>query len=363
MRAVHTTILVLLALAAASCENGPPWAETGAPETEEVAPDFGPTAAYDRRLVFLGAGDTLPTAAVFDFVTLSDSIGIRRGARARVLDGGRWRALMDDGWEMAPMREPWRLVPHGPLTLLVTGAGDLGSLLLRDSVPTRLQLGATLAEHSPDVGTQLVLRSARLLLDDDSVPGILLDAQLGRTVHPASAARGPRPPVGRGATRSEAGTVAGAGADTAPTDTGAERAGREPAGPDTTAGAAATPIARPGTEALLLDNAGFYAVLAGASGGALAWIRSAGRDDVRTGARLEPTAWSDPGEPGVRVPIAWRIADPAGELTGELMARSTDRIVLDRTSGVGALSYALVTGWIEDRQARRDVFGLVRHVR
>lgn len=359
MRAVQTTILVLLTLAVASCENGPPWSETGAPETGEVAPDFGPTAAYDRRLVFVGAGDTLPTAAVFDFVTLSDSIGIRRGVRARVLDGGRWRALLDDGWEMEPMREPWRLVPHGPLTLLVTGAGDLGSLLHRDSVTTRLQLGATLAEHSPDVGTQLVLRSARLLLDDDSVPGILLDAQLGRTVNPASVARDPRPPVVREPTRSEPGTVAGAGTDTARTDT----AGADLAGPDAAAGAAATPIARPGTEALLLDSAGYYAVLAGTSDGALAWIRNTGRDDVRAGARLEPTAWSDPGEPGVRVPTAWRIADPAGELTGELMARSTDRIILDRTSGVGALSYALVTGWIEDRQARRDVFGLVRHVR
>ena len=359
MRAVYTTILVLLVLSPAACENGPPWAETGAPETEEVRPDFGPTAAYDRRLVFLGPGDTLPTAAVFDFVALSDSIGIRRGIRARLLDGGRWRALMDEGWEMEPMREPWRLVPHGPLTLLVTEAGDLGTLLHRDSATTRLQLGAALAEHSPDVGTQLVLRSARLLLDGDSVPGILLDAQLGRAVHPASATREPARLADREPVRAEPGTVATAGSDTTSTGT----AGTGLTDPDTAAWAAATPIAHPGTEALLLDNTGYYAVLAGASGGALAWIRNAGRDDVRPGARLEPTSWTDTEGSGVRVPTAWRIAAPGGELTGELTARSTDRIILDRTSGVGALSYALVTGWIEDRQARRDVFGLVRHVR
>ena len=324
MRAVQTTILVLPVLLGAACENGPPWGDGDTPQAEVTAADFGPTAAYDRRLIFLGAGGTLPTAAIFDFVALSDSIGIRRGARGRVVDGAGWRVLMDAGWEMEPMREPWRLVPHGSLKLLVGDGGDLAALLYRDSATIRLQLGATLAEHSPDVGTQLVLRSARLLADDDSVPGILLDAQLGRAVNPSVVTRA-------------AGATGGA----------------DPA----------TPIARPGAEALLLDNAGYYVVLAGASGGSLAWVRSAGQNDVRPGARLEPTAWSDADEAGVQVPAAWRIVSVDGELAGELTARSTDRVALEGSGDLEALSYALVTGWIEDRQARRDVFGLVRHVR
>lgn len=325
MRAVPLSILLALVLAVPACENAPPWAGGSAPTTEDVAPDFGPAAAYNRRLLFLGPGD-VPRAAIFDFNILSDSLGIRRGVRARVVDGD-WRTLVDAGWEMEPMREPWRLVPHGPLALVVGETGDLGALIHRDSVATRLEIGPVLAEHSPDVSTQLVLRGARLVLGDEIVSGVLLDAQLGRAVSPVAVPRNAAIP------------------DTAPGDS---------------VYPPATPIARPGAEALLLDHEGWYAVLATASGGDLAWIRSAGQDDVREGTRLEPTAWSR-GSVNAQVPTAWRIISPTGELTGELTARSTDRVRLE--GRLEMLAYVLVSGWVEDRATRREVVGLVRHVR
>jgi hypothetical protein len=230
---------------------------------------------------------------------------------------------------MQPMREPWRLVPHGPLELTVTETGDLGALIHRDSVATRLDLGATLAEHSPDVSTQLVLRSARLSIDDEAVPGVLLDIQLGRAVNPQQVQRG--------------------------RDT--------PAVADSTVAVPPTPVARPGAEALLLNNSGFYTVLANAAAGSLAWIRSAGQDDVRSGARIEPTAWSTDDPSGVQMPTAWRIVSVDDALRGELTTESVDPIVVPGDGRPEALAYVLVSGWIEDRSARRDVFGLVRHVR
>ncbi|MDX1673733.1 MAG: hypothetical protein R3314_02930 [Longimicrobiales bacterium] len=352
MRAAYSIAFLTLLLVFPGCENGPPWAGGGASEEEAVTPDFGPIAAYNRRLIFLGPGGTLPTAAVFDFVALSDSVGIRRGVRARVVDGARWRELLDAGWEMEPMREPWRLVPHGPLKLVVSDAGDLGTLIHRDSVTTRLQLGATLAEHSPDVGTQLVLRSARLSLDDETVAGILLDAQLGRAVSPSLAGR----PAG----------TANDTVDTIPTD---PEAGADPGqtNADTTADTSAdptvspTPIALPGAEALLLNNAGYYTVIAPASTGSLAWVRNAGQNDVQE-ARLAPTSWTASPETGLRIPSAWRVVSASGDLSGELTAEATDRIVLGEPGAPAAMAYAVVSGWIEDRTARRNVFGLVRHV-
>lgn len=326
MRAVTLSIIAALTMVAPACEDSPPWGDGGAAGTDEAAPDFGPTAAYNRRLVFLGPGAELPVAAVFDFTALSDSLGVRRGVRARLVDGARWQPLLDAGWVMESMREPWRLVPHGRLTLVVGETGDVSSLMVRDSTTTRLQLGATLAEHSPDVGTQLLLRSARLAVDDESVPGVLLDAQLGRAVSPERVAR---------------------------TTTTAD---------DTAAVVSPTAIARPGAEALLLNNGGYYTVLTTAAAGALAWVRNAGRDDIRTGVRLEPTAWST-AEDGVQIPTAWRIVSADGELAGELTTESSDRITLDDTAELQSLAYVLVTGWIEDRTVRRNVFGLVRHVR
>lgn len=332
MRVVYLSILLAPVLMVSACENGPPWAGESEPTAEEAAPDFGPTAAYNRRLLFLGPGNDLPTTAIFDFTVLSDSVGIRRGVRARVLDDAGWHTLMDAGWEMEPMREPWRLVPHGPLTMVVSDAGDLAALIHRDSLTTRLQIGPTLAEHSPDVSTQLVLRGARLALDGEAVSGVLLDAQLGRSVNPALVTR-------------SAAVVA-----------------RRPTRPADSAMATppATPIARAGAEALLLDDEGYYAVFAAAASGDLAWVRSAGRDDVWEGARLEPTASSR--DAADARPTAWRIVSPAGELTGELVARSADRILLEEPGDLQTLAYVLVSGWVEDRAVRREVFGLLRDV-
>lgn len=324
MRAVHTIMLALLVLGAVACENGPPWGRDNGNADHQATPDYGPTAAYNRRFIFLGPGAELPTAAIFDFVALSDSIGIRRGLRARVVNGVGWRTLDDEGWQMAPMREPWRIVPHGPFRFTVTENGDLAALIHNDSTITRLSLGATIAEHSPDVSTQLVLRSARLAVDDESVPGVLLDSQLGRAVNPQLVQRDGR----------------------------ADSAAVPP-----------TPIARAGAVALLLNNAGYYVVLATAADGPFAWVRSAGRNDVRAGARLEPTAWTAGEDSTVQVPSAWRIVSSDGEISGELTTESADPLALTGVDDLQALSYELVSGWVEDRSVRRDVFGFVRHVR
>ena len=86
-------------------------------------------------------------------------------------------------------------------------------------------------------------------------------------------------------------------------------------------------------------------------------------DDIRRGARIEPTAWSVDEESGVQLPSAWRIVSADDGLRGELTTRSVDPIVVPGDGQPDALAYLLVSGWIEDRSARRDVFGLIRHVR
>ena len=341
-RRTYLACITLLLLGAEGCGNGTPRAADGDGSDGAAPADFGATAAYDRRLVFLGPGEVLPTAAVFDFAALSDSSGVRRGVRARVVDGRAWVALLDAGWEMLPMREPWRLVPHGPLRMTVGEAGELDALIFRDDdLDVRLEPGPTIAEHTPDAGTQLLLRQARLHLDDQSVPGVLLDAQLGRAV-PARFARRSRPPA-----PVDAGNGAGSTADNA-AETG-------PPGD-------AAPTARAGIEALLLDNAGFYAVFAESGAGELAWLHATGRDDTRQGGVLEATAFERFEPADADVGTRWRITAPGGAVVGELEAVAADRAALDRPD-VAAVAYVLVTGWIEDRGVRRDVYGLVRQVR
>lgn len=311
---------------APGCENVPSW---GTDRTEPVAQeptDFGPTAAYERRLIFVGPGQRLPTAAIVDFVSLSDSVGLRRGVRVRVADGDEWSRLLDLGWEGDPMREPWTLVPHGPLRLVAGDAGDLAAVVFRGDVEMRLEPGAPLAEYSVDRGTHLVLRQGRLSLGADLVHGLLLDAQLGRRLDPAVSRDGPAE-------------------DALETDAEGD----------------ATPSARPGAEALLLDNAGYYLVFATSTSGQIGWSHHDGHDVVRRGARLVAASWQEAGD-NVQVPNAWRIAGP-GELTGELVAELVDGVEIGRAAEVERLGYAIVSGWVDDGDVRREVFGIVRHAR
>jgi hypothetical protein len=330
---LRISVLMALAtmtmIAVSACEVGRPGSER--PESSAKPVDFGPTAAYERRVVFLGPGQRLPTAVIMDFVALSDSLGVRRGVRARLADGSEWIRLLDLGWVMERMREPWRLVPFGPLAILVGDAGELSAIVVRGDTEVRLEPGATLAEYAPDRGTQLMLRQARVTVGADLVQGILLDAQLGRALHSTAA----RDPV-FDAELDDADDAIAANGD-------------------------ATPAARPGTEALLMDNAGYYLVLAAAAAGQIGWIHWEGRDEVLRGAQLRAVAW-EADEDGTRVPTAWEIVGP-GDLAGELTAEVGDGVDVTGAADVERIGYAIVSGWVTLRSVRRDVFGVIRHVR
>lgn len=334
--------LLLLPLAGA-CEGGPPWAtseESASPDRE----DFGTVAAYERLLLFVGPGETTPMAAIFDFNALRDSTGFRRGIRTRLLTDSAWQALQDDGWEMAPMREPWRLVPYGTLKVLVGDEGELDALVYQEEPSLRLDPGSYLAEYTPDGGTQLVLRQGQLHLDDEVFTGIILDSQHGRAltgaVRQQTSQAAPSPP----------------GSDTTEEDI------VDDGEADAEGAAAGSPSARAGVEAFLLDNSGYYVVFATSANGDLTWLHLGTQDDVRRGTTLEATEWED-GGPADGSPIRWRVASPDGALDGEVEAIATDDTPLYGRVDVSALSYALVSGWIQDREVRREVFGLIRHVR
>jgi hypothetical protein len=312
----HLTIPAVILTIMVGCDDLRPRADDGADGVSEPV-DFGPTAAYERRFIFLGPGQRLPTALLLDFVALSDGHGLQRGVRARLADGTEWVRLMDEGWRMDGMRDPWRLVPHPPLALIVGDGDDLIGLVVRGDTEVRLEPGAPFAEHSPDRGTQLVLRRARLTVGADIVQGILLDAQLGRALDPT-------------ATR-----------------------GRED-------DAEATPAARPGGEALLLGPDGLHLVFATTGSGRIAWINASGRDDVRRGAQLQAVGW-DRTDDGTRTASTWRVL--GGGLEGELEAEVWDGVDVVNVPTAEGIGYAIATGWVEIDGVRHEVYGLVRHVR
>lgn len=349
-RSIILTLLAAVVLAGATaCENGPPWGQREEATQAETPHDFGPTAAYSRRLIFLGPGEQLPTAAVFDFIALSDSASVRHGVRARLLLDNEWVSLLDDGWESEAMREPWRLVPGRTLRIVVDDAGEIAAVAHRGEPSVRLSPGPLVAESSPDAGTQFVLRQATLDIDDEAVRGILLDSKLGRAVSPSAL---PRP------------SLEGDGAPEEQDDQGDQDEPAAGEAQDTSAAdGLATPIARAGAEAFLVNNSGYYAVFAMSSAGAIGWVSHAGRDEIQRGVALEPLAWSSSEGDAIQMPTRWRIGGPGAQLSGELTAAATAPAPLPGLEELTGLGYILVSGWIEDGGVRRDVFGVVRQVR
>lgn len=310
-----------LALAAVlvlgACQGDLPWMND-----DEAGPGPGadetPPSSFDRRFLFLPEAGASPiTAIVFDFGVLHDSEATRRTARVLLADSA-WSLLMDEAWRMDPMREPWRLVPHQSLRILVGETGDVEALRL-DGDSIRFLPGPTLAEYAPDGATQFQLRDAVLQLDSVRLQGVLLDLQSAR---PLDEADSPPP------------------RDLARTDT-----------------APASPVGYT-ADALVLDDAGFRMVIGHSATGPIVWLHHPQWQDVWDGAALAPAEYGLAQPAGRTVPIAWHLILASGDTAAELRVAGTDYATGtdDRLHGA-----ALVRGWIEISGERRDLRGVLRH--
>lgn len=327
-------------------------------------------AVYDRELLFVGEmADTL-LAAVLDFSAIVDST-IVRSAHAWLGRNGAWESFLETSWEMQPMRDPWRIVPHGSLRLVVGQAGEIEALLYRQTGHTlRLAPGRTVAEWSTGGGARLRLRPAELRLGGETVGGILLDVQAGRTLDPRGRALARTTPggalarttPGAAAARTTTGALSRADAGPGTTGTAGARHAAADIAPDTAAVLGARPE-RARDSAFLTGTDSLHLVLtSGPGSGETAWLRHGDRQQTFRGAALEWLA-TEPFQAARRdVPTAWRVVTPLGGLTGELHSIGRELYVLSEDAArpdVRGL-YA-VRGWIEVDDERHDVAGIVRH--
>jgi hypothetical protein len=319
--------ILLAVLALSACGGGT--SDNGQHASGE-AHGLGPAAAYERRLLFVAPGGD-PRAAEFEFALVDDSTALYRSARVTVIADTAWRTLVDTAWTMAPMREPWRLVPLPGLRLIMGEDDELEALVHHGEPETRLELHRSLGEYSPDGGTRMQLRDADLVEGSASSAGVVLDIQLGRSITSSSALQ----------------ALVAAG--------GATLAAPLIARLDVT-----TP-SQTRAEALLVGQGVMLSVGTNANG-PVAWLEENQQEDLWEGAHLVATSdvgpASSPGEPD------WRLVRGSGDVAGELQVVS-DHVTDLRDAGDlhGSLGVNIVRGWIETHGERRDVVGIVRYVR
>lgn len=167
-------LFLMLGLITACDRRGGPDAQTH--QTAEAAP----TAAYSRRMIFVGGREAAPTIVAFDHVALAGPTAVARRAGFWRSKGEEWESLLDLRWADAPIREPWRLLPHGPFRFLVDDAGEVEALVIRgDSARFRLAALRRMGSWNPDDLPFVRFLYGELVMGADSITGLLVDLQPG----------------------------------------------------------------------------------------------------------------------------------------------------------------------------------------
>lgn len=175
-------LVLLLTTAMAACDRGaPPDSEQGASSVDSEAPAL---ALYRRELSFLAEEGGRPAATVSAQVRPLGNRALRSVQAWMTTDAG-WTVLALDRWEAAPLRQPWRVLPHGPLRLLVEDGGDLEALVFgREASSPRLESGPLAGEWNAGADARVLLRGAELRVGATATPGVLVDVELGSMTLP-----------------------------------------------------------------------------------------------------------------------------------------------------------------------------------
>ena len=173
-----TSVLALAALAVTACG-----APDGDPEPPPAAEAEGAAAAefrgrvYERNFVFTTLeGDSAFLVPWLMSAQTRPGVVVRH-ARGLLARGNSWEGFYDETWETPPTRTPWRILPQGPLRLVV-GDGDAVEGLIYAEGQRQLELevsGGALIEWTGMRGQVYRLMDGAAYLSDQRVAGLVLD--------------------------------------------------------------------------------------------------------------------------------------------------------------------------------------------
>lgn len=275
------------------------------------APAAGASRVYEREIVFLSTGTDSTLAVPWLFSARDGGTEVERRVRGWLSRNGSWEAFLDEAWDGPATRAPWRLLPRGPVRLVV-GPEDALERVVYERGARHLEIGfgGLLAEWTGTGARVFRIHEASAVLSSQSVEGVLLDVNRTR-----------------------------------------------PSGPVH------------GEWAFLVSGDSLQMVLDGIRpgdvplGGGSAWARLDFRQLQWADLRIE---WTD-----VRaferarrdVPVAWRLAAADGFVEGEIRARTSD-VEAGTGSGPQLPVHALfeVEGEVRVEGTDIPVQGLLRHV-
>lgn len=174
-----------VALLAVGCEGEPDASSEGpGPDESEAASDSAATGrSYERVFAFAASESDTTVLVPILFTSRSVPGGVVRGIRGWLGRAGTWELFVDEGWRTPPSRTAWRILPRGPMRLVVGENDAIESVVYRQ--PPRvleLDLGEGLVEWTGPRGGVYRLEESTLLLGTRPFQGVVMDLARSRSV-------------------------------------------------------------------------------------------------------------------------------------------------------------------------------------
>ncbi len=169
--------LALLLVLAMGCSAGEetPKTEGGAPAEPAASRNFQ-GRSYERDIVFLTTRGDSTLLVPWCFSTRTRPGAVDRRVEGWLARGGTWDPFFSDSWEDPPSRVPWRILPRGPVRMIV-GQGDALERLFFQEGPKILEvaLGELLVEWTGPRAQTFRIQEGVAVLATGQLPGVVLD--------------------------------------------------------------------------------------------------------------------------------------------------------------------------------------------
>lgn len=171
-----TVLLVPLVLAACSRERAPARDREPTAEDTSVAVRNFSERNYERDIVFFSARGDSALLVPWSFRARSRQEGVDREIRGWLARGGLWDPFFEEEWSDPPSRAPWRILPRGPVRLVV-GLGDaIEDIVFQEGTrDLEVILGDLLVEWTGQRAQTYRVHDGTGVLSESTVDGFVVD--------------------------------------------------------------------------------------------------------------------------------------------------------------------------------------------
>jgi len=179
--AVVLAALVAAGVAACGPEAPAPVETEAAPEAAPAPERSTPLRSYERAFAFRAADVDSTLAVVWLFEHDDLGSAVERRSRGLLLRGGIWDAFHEEVTEDPPTESPWRLLPSGPLRLVVGTGSRVDRVIYQEGERLlELELRGGGASWTGRRGGNFAVEEATVVLGDRAVRGQAVDVSRAR---------------------------------------------------------------------------------------------------------------------------------------------------------------------------------------